>query len=348
MKTTDDWLFELTNRVSASSGLTESDRQARIEHLRLAFASLVDFDVHMAQQQQAKRYAEIWHTHERPDWIDPPEALWRMVNQVVDNLKYIDDIAISQLLGPIEGLTELSDNLRNMSIDDAIDSIRAFSAAYVQSLYETYNGQNERQNLSDVRESLDDAHRPVQMPTTSPRPYEQLITDVNASLDKIISYKPKEMPTPVKPQDKKLQPNTQVELETDTQSNLQVEPETNPQPNSQVEVEVHEDGGVTIDNLPSDDQVDPNEYAVYGSPHFSDYVEEIQDALDPYGEPIQLSDNWNDYTDDDATDIVDDNYDVDYREDLNNFDSHYGDPHLSASREDELLDDVDSDDDDDT
>lgn len=334
MMTTDDWLFELTNRVSASSGLTASDRQARIEHLRLAFASLVDFDVHMAQQQQAKRYAEIWHTHERPDWVDPPETLWRMVNHVVDNLKYIEDIAISQLLGPIDGLSDLADNLHDMSIDDAIDNIRTFSAAYVQSLYDTYNGQSERQDLSCVRESPDDAHRPVQMPTTSPRPFEQLMCDVNASLDRILSYKPEEMSTPAQPRDEHshINPNPQVGLET----------EPNPQPNPQVEVEIHEDGGVTIDNLLADSLDDPNEYAVYSSPYFSDYVEEIQGGLDPYGEPISLSDDQEAIVDDD------DAYVVDYDEDLNNFDSHYEDPHLSASREDELLDDVDSDDDDDT
>jgi hypothetical protein len=302
----------------------------------------VDFDVHMAQQSQAKRYAEIWHTHERPDWIDPPETLWRMVNNVVDNLKYIEDIAISQLLGSIEGLDNLTDNLHNMSINDAIDAVRAFSAAYVQSLYDTYNGQTERQDLSAFRESPDDAHRPVQMPTTSPRPFEQLTADVNASIDKILSYKPEEMPTPPSGEHPRPRPNLQVDLETEPQ------PQSHPQPNPQPKVEIHEDGGITIDNSLANDMDDPNEYAVYNASYFSDYVEEIQQDLDPYGEPIRLSGEWNDHTDDEATANDDDAYDIDYYEDLNNLDSHYANPQLSPSHENELIDDIESDDDDDT
>lgn len=282
MLTTDAWLFELTNRVSASSGLTEPDRQARIEHLRLAFASLVDFDVHMAQQQQAKRYAEIWHTHERPDWIDPPETLWRMVDTVVDNLKYIEDIAISQLLGPIDGLADLAADMHSMPIDEAIDAVRGYSAAYVQSLYDTYNDQAQRQDLSDVRESPDDAHKPVQMPTTRPRPYEQLKVDVNANLDEMLSHKPE----------------TLQQTEPKSQPKPQPRPEVEPEPTTQFEPELDvtpdDDDGLTLDDVLMDD---PNEYAVYSS-SYTDYIDGIQQSLDQYGMPIPSDEDT--YVDDDT------------------------------------------------
>lgn len=315
MLTTDAWLFELTNRVSASSGLTEPDRQARIEHLRLAFASLVDFDVHMAQQSQAKRYAEIWHTHERPDWIDPPETLWRMVNTVVDNLKYIEDIAISQLLGPIDGLADLADDMHNMPVDEAIDAVRGYSAAYVQSLYDTYNDQTQRQDLSDVRINPDDTHRPIQMPTTRPRPYEQLKVDVNTRLDEILSHVPETSPKP--------QPKPRHELEPEPR--LQVEPEPG--------IVLDDDDGLTLDDVLMDD---PNEYAVYDDPYM-DYIDGIQQNLDQYGIPIPSDDET--YDDDDT-------YVPDEREDPT-LDPHYADAHLPYERMDELMDDVENDDDDD-